>query len=265
MPYAVDFPILGGNGRQPPQLFRALHANLLRWVGAADPDLASAVHGRPVRKAFTISGLRDDKEGNWWWHVTFLQNDVWELLRTWALAPAADCGKQREKECTLMLKLGGRAYPVDWLGAWEATRTYDQMLDALQPLERIQMEFLSPTAFSAGALDLPLPEPSAVFHSWLSRWNDFCPAHRRISTTLLDVVRTNVAISEHQLRTMRHDLGHGRVHTGFVGQVTFTITRAQYLNLAHVFQLNTLADYAEFCGTGHKTTYGMGQTRRLRS
>jgi CRISPR/Cas system endoribonuclease Cas6 (RAMP superfamily) len=24
-----------------------------------------------------------------------------------------------------------------------------------------------------------------------------------------------------------------------------------------------LADYAFFCGTGHKTTQGMGQTRRL--
>ena len=27
--------------------------------------------------------------------------------------------------------------------------------------------------------------------------------------------------------------------------------------------LNALADYAFFCGTGHKTTQGMGQTRRL--
>jgi CRISPR-associated endoribonuclease Cas6 len=125
------------------------------------------------------------------------------------------------------------------------------------------MAFVSPTTFRAGRLDAPLPEPGAVFRSWLSRWNDFAPPHRRMPTELLDVVHEHVAVAAiDHLRTARHDLGRSSP-VGFVGRVTFVITRARRLNQADVWRLNALADYAEFCGTGRKTTQGMGQTRRL--
>ncbi len=80
----------------------------------------------------------------------------------------------------------------------------------------------------------------------------------------METVLTNVAIDAHRLRTEKHNLGRGRPFVGFVGEVTFVITKARWLNQALVWQLNALADYAEFCGTGRKTTHGMGQTRRIR-
>jgi CRISPR/Cas system endoribonuclease Cas6 (RAMP superfamily) len=73
-----------------------------------------------------------------------------------------------------------------------------------------------------------------------------------------------VAVDSHRIRSAKHHLGRGRSFVGFVGQVTFAITQARKLDQAIVWQLNALADYAEFCGTGRKTTQGMGQTRRLR-
>ena len=106
-----------------------------------------------------------------------------------------------------------------------------------------------------------MPEPTSVFQSWLSQWNDFAPARRRIDTELLKVVHERVAISDHRLHTDWHDLGYSQI-VGFVGEVRFEVLGARRLNQAVVWQLNALADYAEFCGTGRKTTHGMGQTRR---
>jgi CRISPR-associated endoribonuclease Cas6 len=95
----------------------------------------------------------------------------------------------------------------------------------------------------------------------LSHWNDFAPAQRRIDTELLEVVHERVGISDHHLHTERHDLGYSQI-VGFVGRVRYDVIGAERLNQALVWQLNALADYAGFCGTGRKTTHGMGQTRR---
>lgn len=248
MPYTIDLPIAGGEQDPPPNLYRALYANLLRWIGTADPGLAEALHDRPVLKPFTLSSLEQDHDGNYRWRVTLLQDDLWEAL--WAGVRAVS-----------MLELNGRTWPVRWPGAQVTHRSYDFLLTGIRPADRIEMTFLSPTTFRTGNLDFPLPEPGAVFQSWLSRWNDFAPTHRRISTELLDMVRVSVAISAHQLWTEECDLGHTQA-VGFVGQVTYVIIRARRLDQALMWQLNALADYAEFCGTGQRTDQGMGQTRR---
>jgi CRISPR-associated endoribonuclease Cas6 len=251
MPYIIEFPIANGDRPPPSALYRALHANLLAWIGAADAGLATALHDRPVRKPYTISALEQGRNGAWRWRVTLLQDDLWEPLWTGVQSVGA-------------LDLDGHTWPVRWPDAHVVHRAYDLLLTNVRPANHIRLRFVSPTTFSAGRLDLPLPEPSAVFKSWLSRWNDFCPPDRRISTDLLETVHTHVGIDAHRLRTERHDLGRGRPPVGFVGQVVYTIIRAQRLDQALVWQIDALADYAPFCGTGRKTTHGMGQTRRER-
>jgi CRISPR-associated endoribonuclease Cas6 len=49
--------------------------------------------------------------------------------------------------------------------------------------------------------------------------------------------------------------------SGFTGDVTFEIAAKAPPEL--VRYINVLADYAFFCGTGRKTTVGMGQTKRI--
>lgn len=250
MPYAIEFPIVGGEQDPPLNLYCALYANLLQWITAADADVAEALHNRPVRKPFTVSALRRGRDGDWYWRVTLLQDNLWEPLCTGVRAVG-------------MLDLDGRTWPVRWPDARVIHRSYDLLLTDVCPADRIEMRFLSPTTFRTRDLNNPLPEPGVVFQSWLSRWNDFAPTHRRTSTEVLEVARTCVAISAHRLRTEQHDLGHGRL-VGFVGRVAYVIMQARRLNQALVWQLNALADYAEFCGTGRKTTHGMGLTRRIR-
>jgi CRISPR-associated endoribonuclease Cas6 len=252
MPYTLDLPIASnGSHPLPSNLYRAVYANLLQWIGAIDPGLATALHERPVRKPFTISALKRDRSSDCRWRVALLEDELWEPL--WAGVQTMGA-----------LDLNGRIWPVRWPDARITHRSYDLLLTGIRPTDYIEMRFTSPTSFSAGNLDFPLPEPVAVFKSWLSRWNDFAPPDRRISTSLMEVVLTNVAVDSHRIQTRKHDLGRGRTFVGFVGEVTFAITQARKLNQAFVWQLNALADYAEFCGTGRKTTQGMGQTRRIR-
>lgn len=250
MPYDIEFPVGDADHPPPPRRYRALYANLMKWFDAADAEVAEALHERPVRKPFTISALRQNRDGEWRWRVTLLQDDLFDALWTGVQAKG-------------VINLSGRTWPVRWPNATITRRSYEHLATKARPADEITVRFLSSTTFRAGEMDLPLPEPSAVFQSWLSHWNDFAPAHRRISTGLLDVVHACVAISAHRLHTQRHDLGYSQI-VGFVGELTFDILDARRLNQAIVWQLNALADYAEFCGTGRKTTHGMGQTRRIR-
>ena len=49
-----------------------------------------------------------------------------------------------------------------------------------------------------------------------------------------------------------------------LGRVSYRVVRAHLLGDEMIRRLNALADYAFYCGTGHHTTRGMGQTRRVR-
>ncbi len=51
------------------------------------------------------------------------------------------------------------------------------------------------------------------------------------------------------------------VLTGFTGQVSFEVSKQAPPALAA--QMQMLAEFAFFCGTGRKTTVGMGQTARI--
>ena len=67
-----------------------------------------------------------------------------------------------------------------------------------------------------------------------------------------------------KIQTQLIDFGHGNKgkQVGFVGRVTLRILRARQLLQVDILRLNALANYAHFCGVGHRTTHGMGQTRR---
>lgn len=252
MPHIL-YIALDAQGAPPRNVYRVLHANLLRWFAAVDSQLAAEIHDRPVRKPFTVAGLEPTPgRKGWRWRVTLLDDDLLSSVVQVARSQA-------------WLDLNGASIPILWGEAEVASPTYGDLLDHACDDMYLCMAFVSPTTFRAGNLDAPLPEPGAAFHSWLSHWNDFAPPNRHISTALLDVVRECVAIAEiRDLHTERHDLGRSSP-VGFVGQVTYVITRARTLNQADVWRLNALAQYAEFCGTGRKTTQGMGQTRRLAS
>jgi CRISPR-associated endoribonuclease Cas6 len=249
MPYTISLPLQYDDSLLP-ELHRALHANLYAWFAAADADLAEDMHRRAVRKPFSLSPLMREREKGWSLHVALLEDALWEPF--WA-------GLQARPFADLL----GRHVPLA-LDALEVRRQpYQELLDEAAAATRIGLRFVTPTCFRNGDLDSPLPEPRSMVRSWLSRWSQYAPPDLRINVALVDVAVVHLAISGYDLRTEVRDLGYGK-QMGFVGRVTLRVVKARKLGDDILRQLNALADYAEFCGTGRKTTHGMGQTRRIR-
>lgn len=127
------------------------------------------------------------------------------------------------------------------------------------PSREFQLKFLTPTAFSQGRGQLPLPVPELMFRSWLNRWNYFAPIYLG-EDELLEYLTQGVKIKHHRIKTRNFALSKGYI-TGFTGTVTFTIPHRFDQLLANVAHLLCL--YSSFASTGIKTRLGMGQTQLL--
>jgi CRISPR-associated endoribonuclease Cas6 len=124
---------------------------------------------------------------------------------------------------------------------------------------RITLRFVTPTSFSKGDVDLPLPLPRLVFQSYWKRFTEFHSFEFLPDFAELVDLHTGVSM----MSQMRTDTIKTKKVTliGFTGKVSFEISKKAPPEL--VIQMNLLADFAFFCGTGKKTTMGMGQTRRI--
>jgi len=123
-----------------------------------------------------------------------------------------------------------------------------------------KLQFITPTAFAQGGVNLPLPLPTLMFRSWLERWNHFAPVYLG-SDELITYLSNYVLLKNHKIQTRSYQFHKGFVN-GFVGDVKLQVlTRADPL-LANV--ANLLVQYARFTGTGVKTRLGMGRTNLFR-
>ncbi|MEA5620637.1 CRISPR system precrRNA processing endoribonuclease RAMP protein Cas6 [Cronbergia sp. UHCC 0137] len=125
-----------------------------------------------------------------------------------------------------------------------------------EPVRRFELEFITPTAFSQGTANLPLPVPTLMFRSWLERWNNFAPVYLG-GDELIAYLNNVVILKNHKIQTRSYQLSKGFVN-GFVGDVSLQVFQRADPLLANV--ANLLVQYARFAGTGIKTRLGMGQT-----
>ncbi|MBI4788042.1 MAG: CRISPR system precrRNA processing endoribonuclease RAMP protein Cas6 [Chloroflexi bacterium] len=144
-----------------------------------------------------------------------------------------------------------------WAGTTDAGALVERWFGAGQRIEqRVDLEFASPTAHRQIHRNMLFPQPAALWGGWLRAWN--AVAQPTFEEDLIARVEADVAISRYTLRTEVVDFGEYR-EAGWVGKCGFTIFSDE-VALRRVLHL--LADFAFYCGTGYKTTQGMGQTRR---
>lgn len=102
--------------------------------------------------------------------------------------------------------------------------------------------------------------PTNIFHSYLRRWNDFSgkPVEQE---AFLDWVDNYVLITRCQLKTAKILAGKKGAVTGFTGAIELSLAKeaSKQVEFQQVFY--ALGKLALYCGTGHKTTFGLGQTR----
>lgn len=230
---------------------RAVHAWFLNQIALVDPALAAELHDAPGIKPFTTA-LAQGAGGQGWLRLTSL---TWEvsaaLLASLCARPAA-------------ITLGpaqfrlGAVHTQPGVHPWARHDRYERLArhwQQAEPSPWLRLEFATPTVFHSRGLHVPLPIPRLLVESWLTRWNTFSPL--KLDENLLGYAEESLAVSRYTLRTQRAQVGE--VATGgFVGACDLRVTRNDPDRLR---QLHLLAAYSFYCGTGHWTTRGLGQTQ----
>lgn len=237
-----------------------LHAWFLDRVRQIDPVLSQVLHDEQTEKAFTLSALEGEllSEGKslkilaerpYRWTITALTAAVVQWLSSWVgqlpevielrSAPLPVAG------CQVLLK------PTTYRQLWDETATGGGSL---------KLSFLTPTSFRRQGHHFPLPVPTNIFHSYLRRWNDFSgmPFDQE---AFLAWVERSVIIVRHAISSQKVQAGKRGSVTGFTGAVELNLARSAYQQPEFVQLFYALGQLAPYCGTGHKTPFGLGQTR----
>ncbi len=235
-----------------------LHAWFLQQIQSFDPELSAYLHDGESEKPFSISGL----DGQFVAHSRDLQLEAGKTYR-WqvnafserAVAGLATWLKKPPKE----LVLNNAALNVEAIQIALPAMTYEAI--AHQPIEGnlVTLTFKSPTSFRRKGKHLPIPWPRNVFHSYLRRWNLFS-GDEVPQDEFLDWIDEHVVIQRHQIESVKVAAGKRGSVTGFTGAIAFALDRKakEHSEFHHLFF--TLGTLAPYFGTGHKTTFGLGQT-----
>ncbi len=249
MPYSILFSLDASGARHLPEnAVPALHATFFQWLACADAYLARRLDSGNGAKPFTVSGLSISDNGRADFRITLLDDSLHPLLQS---------GIRQKPEVRVL----SERLPI--IGEPSAAhRTYQNLVDQARADMVVMLRFDSPTSFRSNEMHYPLPDPVMVFTSYLTRWNAFAPEEYWVHESWLDWARLAIAISRAQLETQVTKF-KGYEQVGCVGAVQYRIAEADRSLPRAIVPFNFLADYANFCGTGNKTTQGMGQTRRI--
>ena len=237
-----------------------LHSWLLDQVRRIDPTLSAYLHDGQSEKPFTVSGLsgltteagralRYSADQSYQWTVSALSPQLVAWFGQWL------------QQAPVELQLRDASFSITNWSFAHAPKTYAQLLPKSIPdSPTITLSFLSPTSFRRKGSHFPLPLPFNLFHSYLRRWNDFSGLGID-QDTFLNWIDESVVIVRHQLRSQKLNVGKSGSVTGFTGAIQFGLIRKALENIEFVQLFLALGQLAPFCGTGHKTTFGLGQTR----
>ncbi len=258
----------------------ALQGMFLHLVHDVDPDVSARLHGDNTYRPYTLSPLGIGEQGKQfrgfrlprdrairsgtpcYVRVTLLDDALFPTFSHYFLTARSNP----------TFRLGNADFSITSVLAtsendneWSRYSSYQELIQrhterkhipAAPAHRRIKLHFLTPTCFSKGDIDLPLPLPRFVFQSYLRRFVEF--SEYGFLPDFLELVDRYTGISS--MKSLRTDtLKTKQVRlTGFTGEVSFEISRKAPPAL--ISQMHLLADFAFFCGTGKKTTVGMGQT-----
>lgn len=243
-----------------PHYTTELHSWFLDQVRRKDFELSSYLHDGQSEKPFTISNLRGEMQSQgrslllpshqqYEWTITALSQPLTKWVQHWVQTPPTE------------IKLRSGTFNIVHWQLSHSPTTYAQLLQAPDPDLTILLSFITPTSFRRKGNHLPLPIPFNLFHSYLRRWNDFS-GYDVDQDSFLDWVDTGTLILGHQLQSVKVTAGKSGSVTGFTGSVQLGLSAKAKQEADFVQLWQALGRFAPYCGTGHKTTFGLGQTQR---
>jgi CRISPR-associated endoribonuclease Cas6 len=237
----------------------------LSLIRESSPRLADELHNSDLPRPFTVSTLHGKLKragrnwkvidsGEYSLRLTFLREDIFAHFMDGALKAARQ--PLRLESATFHIQEVA-LHPRDSLLCGH--QTYEELIADSSSARKVTLRFLSPTTFrSGGKRNVLFPDASLVFGSYLARWQHYSPVN--VSEATLKAL-PQILVARYRLTTHILDF-NAYQETGFEGQCTFELPAALGEDLAKT--INALADFAFYCGTGAKTTMGMGQTRRIK-
>ena len=246
-------------GLLPIQYTVGFHAWFLDQIRQIYSDLSAYLHDGESEKAFTISQLHGElipqgrelqllANQTYHWYITALSQRVVQGLAKWM--------KVLPTEITLrQLSLKIISCQINL-----TPTTYAALLTT-EISKTVNLSFVSPTSFRRKGHHFPLPMPVNLFHSYLRRWNDFSgtPFNQE---EFLDWIDIGVIIHRHELKSIKVQAGKQGAVTGFTGAIALGLSSKAQKDTQLQQLFYTLCELAVYCGTGHKTTFGLGETRK---
>ena len=246
---------------------RPLQAALLRRIELVNPELSAELHDSAPKassseKPWTISTLLRNfqKAGT---RLTATAGEHYQARITalnayliQALQAAFDSSHPLGREPLILEDIPFAI--IAECCRWGSLKTYASILTRSRPICDIVLRFISPVSFRPQNKPPALPEPYRCLLGYIQKWNAFSELGMQ-TEPLLEYVSAHVTTEQTELRQTGRNYGE-YYQSGWVGRVKWTADGETPFLLRMV---NALADYSFYCGTGAKTTMGMGQTRRI--
>ena len=263
-----------------PTMGHHAHAVFLSLLRIGNSKIAEQAHATSLQKPFTVSPIiaRGTRNRN----QLHLQAGTECKLRFTFLSDAlfAHFAPLFFTDPLPSIRLGPATFLVNRLittasetAGWGSTITYEELIETAETKNRMRVRFYSPTAFRAltprgqARRDEPTINLVRCYQSWVNKWNTFAPVQIG-KEKLLEFVANYAGLTAIDSKNRVLDFGKHKI-AGFVGSCAYRFfieqQKADGDDLEMLRQINLLTDFAFYCGTGYKTTMGMGQTRRDQS
>lgn len=271
----------------PPTMGHYIHAAFLDILRQVDAKVAERLHTEHPYKPFTVSPLQGkfDKQGKGkllinagtecWLRFTIMDDDLLSTVARFFLESKSTI-LRLDSNIFQITKVTANRDSAD--GSWSDCTTFEEIFDSASAFDRLGMRFYSPTTFKIQdsttkiAQNHVFPDPLHCFQSWVGKWNAISPIPID-KKVLLDFVQKHIQFSRYSIKTRIMNFG-GYKQLGFVGDCEYRFTNHLSKNGSDrrnnetqklLKQADALASFAFYCGTGYKTTMGMGQTRRQKA
>ena len=243
---------------------RATHGFWYKQWEKADAKTADALHDETQVPPFSLSPLmelpraekgitRVTRGVSTWFRVATLNGQLSERLTTHWAAQLPD-----------EVELAGVRWRIVGVAdspekhPWANQISYQDLsakhLFNNRPPSRWKLSFETPVTFNSGLGHLPFPLPNNLIGSWMRRWQAF--ASLALPEELTQSVREQLMVNHFNMVTIPVRQGK-RVLIGGKGSYALHAIKMPASERA---QVDLLVNYAFFCGSGYKTTQGMGMT-----
>ena len=257
-----------------PTMGHHAHAAFLSLLREGNPDISEKIHAQSTQKPFTVSPLigKMKKRGNLC-HIkagtecklrfTFLDDELFQHF-----------GKAFLTSTMPPIRLGEAIFQVRQMisnakeeRSWGKSETYPELIQSAKTDTQMCFRFYSPTAFrrmtprGQKTINDAYIDLIRCYQSWVNKWNAFAPIEFD-KTEVLDFVNEYGQLTSIASKSRKLNFGRN-IEVGWVGTFANIFHPEDALDTELLRTVNCLAAYAFYCGTGYKTTMGMGQTRRV--